>query len=131
MPILSDPLGVCAYSRALPGGGYVAIEIARSDNWLVGQRHHGMIRVERRAKRHRRTGQAPIIGEAFGDSEESVMDQLLPIAESNTAIGAALLKGGACADRWTRARVGDVKQGGGGGLSVQTNPRTARPVGAR
>jgi len=80
-----------AYTRELPGGGFVAIDVTRVTSMLQRPHFHGAIIVERRASWRRAGHAAPVIGEASGSSVESVVRQLLPAAESNPAIGTALL----------------------------------------
>jgi len=84
-----------AYARDLPGGGFVAIDIDSDRTWLGARRFHGILAVERRANPNRREGPPPVIGEAFGRTAECVMQQLLPTAQSNYAIGTALIRQGA------------------------------------
>jgi hypothetical protein len=80
-----------AYTRELPGGGFVAIDVTRATSMLHGHRFHGELIVERRATWRRDGHVPPVIGQASGSSVESVVRQLLPAAESNPAIGTALL----------------------------------------
>ena len=80
-----------AYSRDLPGGGFVAIDVTSAASLLHGRRYHGTLTVERRATWRREGHTPPVIGEASGSSLESVVQQLLPAAQYNPAIGAALL----------------------------------------
>lgn len=80
-----------AYTRELPGGGFVAIDVTPVTSLLHGRHFHGTLIVERRASWRRAGHPAPVIGEASGSSREAVVRQLLPAAESNPAIGMALL----------------------------------------
>jgi len=80
-----------AYSRELPGGGFVAIDVTPVKSLFHTQYFHGTLMVERRTGWRRAGHEAPIIAEATGSSVESVVQQLLPAAESNPAIGAALM----------------------------------------
>jgi hypothetical protein len=91
---LAHTIDQYAYARDLPGGGFVAIDIERDRTWLGARRFHGTLAVERRANPNRRDGPLPVIGEAFGRTAESVLQQLLPTAQSNCAIGTALLRQG-------------------------------------
>jgi hypothetical protein len=80
-----------AYTRDLPGGGFVAIDVICAPSLFHGRRYHGTLMVERRVSWRRDGHSAPVIAEASGASVESVVQQLLPAAQYNPAIGAALL----------------------------------------
>jgi hypothetical protein len=80
-----------AYSRDLPGSGFVAIDVTAVSSLFHGWRFHGTLTVERRASWRREGHAPPVIAEASGSSLESVVRQLLPAAQYNPAIGAALL----------------------------------------
>lgn len=80
-----------AYVRELPGGGFVAIDVAPVTSLFHRRHYHGTLMVERRASWRREGHTAPVIGEASGSSVEAVVEQLLPAAEWNPAIGAALM----------------------------------------
>ena len=81
------------YLRALPGGGYVAIDVTRVHRWFRRPRYRGVVLVERRTDGDRhRTLRPVVVAEALGDSAESVLRKLLPSAECNPAIGSALLR---------------------------------------
>ena len=81
-----------AYVRELPGGGFVAIDVHAVHSLFHGRRYVGTLAVERRTGWRRAGHTPPIIAEASGPSVESVVEQLLPIAQSNPAIGAAILR---------------------------------------
>jgi len=80
-----------AYTRELPGGGFVAIDVTSVTSILGGRHFRGTLIVERRVSWRRDGHMPPVIGQASGSSVESVVQQLLPAAESNPAIGMALL----------------------------------------
>lgn len=81
-----------AYVRELPGGGFVAIDVRPATSLLHGHHFHGTLVVERRAQ-WRREGHAPVeIADASGKTVDAVVGALLLTAESNWAIGAALLR---------------------------------------
>ncbi len=83
-----------AYERDLPGGGFVAIDVTPVSSIFRAPRYRGSLVVERRGAR-RRPGHLPlVIGHALGTSRESVVQQLLPTAQFNAAIGAAIIKRG-------------------------------------
>jgi hypothetical protein len=80
-----------AYTRELPGGGFVAIDVTDLSSLVRGPRYRATLMVERRASWRRSGHAAPVIAEAIGSSFGAVMDQLLPAAQCNPAIGAALM----------------------------------------
>jgi hypothetical protein len=78
------------YTRALPGGGYVAVEAERDD---PDGTHRGWVSVERRADPVRRSGhRPPIIAEATAPSYASVLQELYQIAADNVSIAKGLLR---------------------------------------
>ena len=82
------------YWRDLPGGGYVALDVVDEARNPDG-RFIGRITVERRVEPSRRIGcTPPVIAEARAHTAGALLHQLLPIARSNPAIGAALLRSG-------------------------------------
>ena len=91
------------FRRDLPGGGYVAIDVVASRSLLGRRRFDGCVVVERRSGPVR-GGVAPVIARACAKSIDGVIQQLLPSALSNVAIGAALLRRSAprVEDRETR-----------------------------
>jgi hypothetical protein len=92
MTMTSDSKTQRAYVRELPGGGFVAIDVTPATSLLPGRHFHGAIVVERRAY-WRREGHSPVeVADATGKSVGVVVQELLPTAESNPAIGAALLR---------------------------------------
>jgi hypothetical protein len=80
-----------AYMRELPGGGFAAIDVTAVTSLLHGRHYHGILIAERRASWRREGHNAPVIGQASGSSVEAVVRQLLPAAEWNPAIAAALM----------------------------------------
>lgn len=84
------PLMERQYQRALPGEGFVAIDVHAVHPLLRRRTFVGEVRVERRALARRSGHRPPVIGTASGETIEDVMRQLLPIAESNVAVGTAL-----------------------------------------
>lgn len=82
-----------AYLRTLPGGGYVAIDVTYVRRLFRRGHYRGVVLVERRSDGDRHRTFAPIIiARATGRTIDSVVHQLLPAAECNPAIGAALLR---------------------------------------
>jgi hypothetical protein len=75
------------FSRELPGGGYVTIQVQDGD----GAPCRGRITVERRSDLRRRDGESvPIIAEREGLSAELVYESLLEIATDNVAVARAI-----------------------------------------
>jgi hypothetical protein len=80
-----------AYTRALPGGGFVCIELTTVVG-PAGPRHRGVVIVERRSDHVRRQGhRPPVVARGSGSSIDAVLSQLFPIAHSDAALGAGLL----------------------------------------
>jgi hypothetical protein len=80
------------YARDLPGAGFVAIDVRAGRSLLHGKQFLGTLVLERR-ERSRRDGHAPpVVAEVSGPTVEAVLRQLLPTAQSNAALGAALLR---------------------------------------
>ena len=78
------------YTRELPGGGYVAIEVKREP-----QTPRIRLSVERRAKAERRDGHDPIvIAETDGDERSPGFGELYQLAVDNAAIARRLLEMG-------------------------------------
>jgi hypothetical protein len=76
------------YRRDLPGGGFVAIVVARGRETTRTR-----VSVERRAIDARRRGHQPIvIAEADGDERSPSFIDLFRIAADNAAIARALLR---------------------------------------
>ena len=76
------------YTRNLPGGGVVAIEVTPE-----GTAHRARLVIERRSDPRRREGHPPpIIVEATGDDPADVFDRLYEIASSNVAIARAIIE---------------------------------------
>jgi hypothetical protein len=80
-----------AYARDLPGGGFAAIDVTPVLSLLRGRCYEACLLIERRSKRRSPDQQPLVIVTVIGKSVDAVVAQLLPAAESNPAIGAALL----------------------------------------
>lgn len=80
-----------AFHRELPGGGFVAIEVTSRKTWR-DRVYDGHLIVERRANPRREGHRPPVIAKVSGACPSAVLDQLLPAAQSNAMIGAALLR---------------------------------------
>lgn len=80
------------YQRALPGGGYVAIYAAPTRSLLGVRRVEGSLVVERREPPRREGHEPPVVARATGHSLASVLDDLFPLAQSNTAVAARCLR---------------------------------------
>lgn len=84
--------GARVFVRGLPGGGFVAIDVTQDRSLLGRVVFRGELIVERRASGARPESAPPVIARAVGSDVEEVLEQLLPIAQCNPAIGAALLR---------------------------------------
>ena len=78
------------YRRALPGGGFVNVDVEAPTASGV---HRAYVAVERRSDPVRRDGHVPpIVAKAEGETRQSVFAQLLAIAVDNVAVARALLR---------------------------------------
>lgn len=76
------------YTRNLPGGGVVAIEVTPQ-----GTEHRARLVIERRSDPRRREGHPPpIVVEATGEDAADVFGQLYAIASNNVAIARAIME---------------------------------------
>lgn len=76
------------YSRTLPGGGYVTIEVEPADREV-----HAMLFVERRVDPLRRDGHLPpVVAEVTGESETTAFDALYPIAANNVQLAQRIMR---------------------------------------
>lgn len=82
----------CAYERSLPAAGFVAITVSRTRSMRRGRVFKGAVVVERRSEDRRAGHKPPIVATAWGSSVDVVIQQLLPIAQCNHALGAALVQ---------------------------------------
>jgi len=88
------------YRRALPGGGYVAIDSspdATGDSGVKAQ-----VLVERRSDPGRRVGHAPpVVAETEAADVEQALDALSDLADNNVEVARAL-------QRWQARRSGEA-----------------------
>jgi hypothetical protein len=80
------------FQRDLPDHGFVAIDVRRAWSPTRGMGYHGDVIVERRSADRRAAHQPPVVASASRKTIEAVLQDLLPAAQSNTAIGAALVR---------------------------------------
>jgi hypothetical protein len=81
------------YTRPMPGGGYVRVELVVSDRGNVAnERRRGRVVIEQRLLA--RVGEAiPLVVEELeGDDENEVVEQLFRIARDNAAIARCVLR---------------------------------------
>lgn len=85
-----DPL----YTRPMPGGGYVRVELVMSDRGNVAaERRRGRVVIEPRDASPRRDDSAPlVVVEIEGDDESSVVAECFRIARDNAAIARRVLR---------------------------------------
>ena len=77
------------YSRDLPGGGYVAIDVRPADP--AGCEHRARLWVERRGDLTRRSGHAPpVIAQAAALEVDRAVAELRVIAADNVALAQAM-----------------------------------------
>jgi hypothetical protein len=82
------------YTRAMPGGGYVRVELVTSDRGdVVGERRRGRVVIEPREGMPRRADDAPlVVEEVEGEDENAVVAELFRIARDNAAIARRVLR---------------------------------------
>lgn len=80
------------FVRGLSSGGFVAIDVNHERSLIGRSRYHGRVIAERRGCDRGEGLGPPVIAEAWGDSVDAVVQQLLPTAQYDPAIGAALLR---------------------------------------
>lgn len=92
------PARVVLYSRDLPGGGHVVIDVQQADGAAVDHAgaHLARLWVERRADPTRRTGHTPpVIAQCTALELEHAMAELRAIAADNVSLAQAMR-------RWAR-----------------------------
>jgi len=89
------------YTRSMPGGGYVRVELLVADRGNVGHEHRrGRVVIEPRAGVPRRAGEMPLVVEEIeGDDENAVVAELFRIARDNAALARRVLRQRAGAPR--------------------------------
>ena len=89
------------YTRTMPGGGYVRVELVSSDRGNAGgARRRGRVVIEPRDTMPRRADDAPlVVEEVEGEDENAVVAELFRIARDNAAIARRVLR-----RRWVVAR---------------------------
>jgi hypothetical protein len=82
------------YTRPMPGGGYVRVELVVSDRGdVASERRRGRVVIEPRRASPRRDDAAPLVVEELeGDDENSVVAELFRIANDNAAIARRVLR---------------------------------------
>lgn len=88
--VVGQPL----YTRPMPGGGYVRVELVLSDRGDVAhERLHGRVVIEPRHEASRRNDAAPlVVEEVVGDDENAVVAECFRIARDNAAIARRVLR---------------------------------------
>ena len=86
----SQPL----YTRPMPGGGYVRVELVVSDRGdVANERRRGRVVIEPREASPRRDDSAPlVVEEVEGDDESAVVAECFRIARDNAAIARRVLR---------------------------------------
>jgi hypothetical protein len=84
------------YTRTMPGGGYVRVELLLRDRGAAGggsARRRGRVVIEPRGASPRRGDGAPlVVEEVEGADEAAVVAELFRIARDNAAIARRVLK---------------------------------------
>jgi hypothetical protein len=82
------------YTRTMPGGGYVKVELVVSDRGNVAhERVSGRVVIEPRNASPRRDDFAPlVVEEVEGEDENTVVAELFRIAQDNAAIARRVLR---------------------------------------
>lgn len=82
------------YTRTMPGGGYVRVELLRGEPGASGSsRSSGRVVIEPRDAASRRAEAAPlVVEEVEGEDENSVLSELFRIARDNAAIARRVLQ---------------------------------------
>jgi hypothetical protein len=82
------------YTRTMPGGGSVVVELLVSDRGDVrSERRRGRVVIEPRQSAPRRADDAPlVVEEVEGDDENAVVSELFRIARDNAAIARRVLR---------------------------------------
>jgi hypothetical protein len=82
------------YTRTMPGGGYVKVELVVSDRGNVAhERVSGRVVIEPRNASPRRDDLAPlVVEEVEGEDENSVVAELFRIAQDNAALARRVLR---------------------------------------
>lgn len=83
------------YTRTMPGGGYVRVELVSGDRGQVGggERRRGRVVIEPRDTMPRRADDAPlVVEEVEGEDENAVVAELFRIARDNAAIARRVLR---------------------------------------
>jgi hypothetical protein len=89
------------YTRPMPGGGYVKVELVVSDPGdVTRERRRGRVVIEPRGASPRRDDAAPLVVEEIeGDDEAAVVAECFRIARDNAAIARRVLRRRATAQR--------------------------------
>jgi hypothetical protein len=82
------------YTRTMPGGGYVKVELMVSDRGNVAhERVSGRVVIEPRSATPRRNDLVPfVVEELEGEDENSVVAELFRIAHDNAALARRVLR---------------------------------------
>ena len=82
------------YTRPMPGGGYVRVELVVSDRGdIASERRRGRVVIEPREASPRRDDSAPlVVEEVEGDDENAVVAECFRIARDNAAIARRVLR---------------------------------------
>ncbi len=80
---------VTTYTRELPGGGHVIVELEMAEGGAIAYR--AVLWVERRTDPQRRDGhEPPILAESAGETAGGAADPLVAIAADNVLVARAI-----------------------------------------
>lgn len=87
-------VGSALYTRPMPGGGYVRVELLVSDRGdVANERRRGRVVIEPRTASPRVDDDAPLVVEVVeGADEDAVVAELFRIARDNAAIARRVLR---------------------------------------
>ena len=90
---MAGPGARALYTRTMPGGGSVRIELLVSDRGNVaGGQRRGRLVIEPRDSAPRRAGEGPLVVEEIEGDEDAVVAELFRIARDNAAIARRVLR---------------------------------------
>ena len=86
--------GAPLYTRPMPGGGYVRVELVVRDRGdVASERRRGRVVIEPRSASPRRDDAAPlVVEEVEGEDENAVVTECFRIARDNAAIARRVLR---------------------------------------
>ena len=84
--------GEALYTRPMPGGGYVRVEVVVERVAVERERRRGRIVIEPRALARHGDAAPIVVEELDGDDENEVLERLFRIARDNAALARRVLR---------------------------------------